>query len=188
VKKAFEGELRSRAVFKLEEINEKYKLIQQGDLIIDLGASPGSWSLYASNLVDPEHGGAIVAVDLLEIDPIPNTQILQGDITSRVVQDKITAMCNGREADIVMSDMMANTTGHKGRDHYLSVGLCETALDFAVQHLRIGGTFLCKMFQGSEEKAFVDEVKGYFTEVKVYKPKSSRSESRETFVIARKRL
>jgi 23S rRNA (uridine2552-2'-O)-methyltransferase len=171
--------LRSRAAFKLIEIDEKFKLLRPGLGVVDLGAAPGGWSQVAV-----QKGAArVVAIDLLPIDPIPGATILQGDFLSDDAPDRVRAALGG-PADLVLSDMAANTTGHAATDHLRIMGLAEAALDFAVSVLAPGGAFVCKLFQGGGERAFQDVLKQRFAKVRHAKPPASRRDSAETYVVA----
>ena len=171
--------LRSRAAFKLIEIDEKFKLLRPGLGVVDLGAAPGGWTQVAV-----QKGAArVVAIDLLPIDPIPGATILQGDFLSDDAPDRVRAALGG-PADLVLSDMAANTTGHAATDHLRIMGLAEAALDFAVSVLAPGGAFVCKLFQGGGERAFQDVLKQRFAKVRHAKPPASRRDSAETYVVA----
>jgi len=171
--------LRSRAAFKLIELDEKFKLLRPGLGVVDLGAAPGGWTQVAV-----QKGAArVVAIDLLPIDPIPGATILQGDFLSADAPDRVRAALGG-PADLVLSDMAANTTGHAATDHLRIMGLAEAALDFAVSVLAPGGAFVCKLFQGGGERAFQDVLKQRFAKVRHAKPPASRRDSAETYVVA----
>ena len=171
--------LRSRAAFKLIEIDEKFKLLRPGLGVVDLGAAPGGWTQVAV-----QKGAArVVAIDLLPIDPIPGATILQGDFLSDDAPDRVRAALGG-PADLVLSDMAANTTGHAATDHLRIMGLAEAALDFAVSVLAPSGAFVCKLFQGGGERAFQDVLKQRFAKVRHAKPPASRRDSAETYVVA----
>ena len=171
--------LRSRAAFKLIELDEKFKLLRPGLGVVDLGAAPGGWTQVAV-----QKGAArVVAIDLLPIDPIPGATILQGDFLSDDAPDRVRAALGG-PADLVLSDMAANTTGHAATDHLRIMGLAEAALDFAVTVLAPGGACVCKLFQGAGERAFQDMLKQRFAKVRHAKPPASRRDSAETYVVA----
>ena len=171
--------LRSRAAFKLIELDEKFKLLRPGLGVVDLGAAPGGWTQVAV-----QKGAArVVAIDLLPIDPIPGAAILQGDFLSADAPDRVRRALGG-PADLVLSDMAANTTGHAATDHLRIMGLAEAALDFAVSVLAPGGAFVCKLFQGGGERAFQDVLKQRFAKVRHAKPPASRRDSAETYVVA----
>nr|WP_246339861.1 RlmE family RNA methyltransferase [Ancylobacter tetraedralis] len=175
---------RSRAAFKLIEIDDKMKLLKPGARVVDLGAAPGGWSQVAAQRVKAEEGrGKIVAIDLLEIDPVPGVEFAQMDFLKDDAPERLKAMLGG-EADVVMSDMAANTTGHRPTDHLRIVGLVELAIDFARQVLAPGGAFIAKVFQGGTENALLAELKRDFTTVKHVKPQASRADSAELYVVA----
>ena len=198
VAKAKAAGYKSRAAFKLLEIDEKYHLLKPGMRLVDLGAAPGGWCQVAAErigLADP--GGRrragisaeaaarahIVAIDLLEIDPLPGVDFLQMDFTLPEA-DEILKERLGGEADGVMSDMAANTTGHKKTDHLKIIGLAEMAVAFAEDVLAPGGFFLCKLFQGGESGELITDLKRKFAIVRHVKPASSRAGSSEVYVLA----
>jgi 23S rRNA (uridine2552-2'-O)-methyltransferase len=177
---------RSRSAYKLLEINEKFKLLKAGIKIVDLGAAPGGWSQVASKIIKSNElasSGTIIAVDLLEIQPIPGVFCLQNDFYDKKAQETIIEMLEG-EADIVMSDMAANTTGHATTDHIRTLDLCEHALEFALKILKPNGHFIAKIFRGGAENTVLDRVKRNFHIVKHFKPSASRQESVEVYLIA----
>ncbi|HEY4041972.1 MAG TPA: RlmE family RNA methyltransferase [Rhodopila sp.] len=168
---------RSRAAFKLLELDDKFHLIRKGARVIDLGAAPGGWSQVAV-----KRGASVLAMDLLPIDPIPGVSTLQGDFTDPDMPRRLTAELGGR-ADLVLSDMAPNTTGHASTDHIRIVALAELALDFAIHILAPGGAFVAKVFQGGSEKPILDLMKRKFVNVRHAKPPSSRKESSELYVV-----
>ena len=172
---------RSRAVFKLEEIDRKYSLLKPGQTIVDLGAAPGGWSQYAARKLSGKC--TVLALDKLEISPIAGVTILMGDFTTDECEAELAALCPNK-VDVVLSDMAPETTGLSKVDHLRAMGLAELAADFAIKHLKPGGVFLCKLFMGGEEKPFADGLRQYFDKVKFEKPESSRAESREVFLLA----
>lgn len=178
---------RSRAAYKLLEIHDKFHLLKPGMKVIDLGAAPGGWSQVAARLTKSdqqnEKNSEIIAVDLLEIEPIVGVQSIQKDFYSADAEGIITAMINGK-ADVVMSDMAANTTGHASTDHIRTLDLCEHALDFALKILKPGGHFVTKIFRGGAENSVLNRVKLNFHTVKHFKPASSRKESVEVYLVA----
>ncbi len=173
---------RSRAAYKLLEIHSKFNLFKTGMKVVDLGAAPGGWSQVAAKLTKSDNNG-IIAVDLLEIDPIPGVQTIQNDFYSADTESIITTMLGGM-ADIVLSDMAANTTGHAATDHIRTLDLCEHALDFALKVLKPGGHFVAKIFRGGAENSVLNKVKLNFHTVKHFKPASSRKESVEVYLVA----
>jgi 23S rRNA (uridine2552-2'-O)-methyltransferase len=170
---------RSRAAFKLAELNERFRLIRRGALVVDLGAAPGGWTQVAV-----QRGAArVVGVDLLAVDPVAGAVMLQGDFTEPEMQARLMAELGGR-ADLVLSDMAPNTTGHGATDHLRIMVLAEVALAFALEALAEGGGFVAKVFQGGAEKAMLDRLKRYFSNVRHAKPPASRKESSELYVVA----
>jgi 23S rRNA (uridine2552-2'-O)-methyltransferase len=170
---------RSRAAFKLLELDEKFKLLRKGVRVLDLGAAPGGWTQVAVK----RGAASVLAVDLLPIEPIRGATIIQGDFTDPEMPARLTEALGGG-ADLVLSDMAPNTTGHAATDHIRIVGLAEMALDFAVQVLTPGGTFVAKVFQGGSEKQVLDVLKRHFAVVRHAKPPASRKESSELYVVA----
>lgn len=175
---------RSRAAFKLIEIDDRLKILRPGLRVVDLGAAPGGWSQVAAKRMKMEEGrGHIVAIDLLEIDPITGVDFAQMDFLTDEAPGQLKAMLGG-DADLVMSDMAANTTGHRATDHLRIVGLVELAIDFARQVLAPGGAFIAKVFQGGTENTLLAELKRDFTMVRHIKPQASRADSSELYVVA----
>jgi 23S rRNA (uridine2552-2'-O)-methyltransferase len=175
---------RSRAVYKLMEIDDKAKILKPGQVVLDLGAAPGGWSQLAAARVGAAEGkGKVVAIDLLPVDPIPGVDILQMDFMDEAAPGHLTEML-GAPADVVLSDMAANTVGHRQTDHLRIVALVEAAAHFAVEVLAPGGTLLAKVFQGGTEGEVLRLLKRYFASVKHVKPAASRSGSSEMYVLA----
>ncbi|WGD30639.1 RlmE family RNA methyltransferase [Ancylobacter sp. WKF20] len=175
---------RSRAAFKLIEIDDKVKILRPGMRVVDLGAAPGGWSQVAAKRIGLENGrGRIIAIDLLEIDPIAGVDFAQMDFLKDDAPEALKAMLGG-PADLVMSDMAANTTGHRPTDHLRIVGLVELAIDFARQVLAPDGAFIAKVFQGGTEGTLLTELKRDFTQVRHVKPQASRADSAELYVVA----
>ena len=173
---------RARSVYKLVEINEKFKIFKGGISVIDIGAAPGSWSQYVAKTVK---SGRLISIDLKEMDPIGNTVQIQGDFTEHDTQSKIKEYTN-EKVDVVMSDMAVNTTGIKDIDSIQTGELCKEAMLFAKDLIRDNGYFVSKIFMGGTFNEIVAEGKKYFKEVKVFKPKSSRKDSKESFIICKK--
>jgi 23S rRNA (uridine2552-2'-O)-methyltransferase len=169
---------RSRAAFKLIELDDRFKLIRRGAKVVDLGVAPGGWSQVAA-----QRGARVVAVDLLAVDPIAGAVVLQGDFTDEAVQARLLAELGGK-ADLVLSDMAPNTTGHTATDHLRIVALAEEALEFALDALGEGGAFVAKVFQGGAERAMLERLKRHFGTVRHAKPPASRKESSELYVVA----
>ena len=175
---------RSRAAYKLIEIADKYKLFRPGGRIVDLGAAPGGWSQIAARSVKSAEGqGRVIGIDLLEIDPIEGVEFRVMDFHDPRAPEMLREWLNGR-ADGVMSDMAANATGHRKTDHLRIVGLAELAIDFARDVLAPGGFFLAKVLQGGSENQLLANLKKDFTSVKHVKPKASRADSAELYVLA----
>lgn len=172
---------RSRAAYKLIELNEKFHFLKPGGRIVDLGAAPGGWCQVAVR--ETKGKGRVVGIDYLEIPPIDGTDILMMDFLEEEAPDRLKAMLAG-EADVVMSDMAAPTTGHKSTDHMRIIALAETALDFAEDVLAPGGAFLAKVLQGGSEQSLLDRLKAKFTKVAHAKPQASRADSAEMYVVA----
>ena len=176
--------LRSRAAIKLEQIEDRYPFLQPHMRVVDLGCAPGGWLQIVSERIKLNKGhGALVGIDLLETDPIGGAQILVGDITEPDMLDAVFDAIEGK-ADAVLSDMAAATTGHRPTDHLRTMALLEIALDFAVQILTPGGTFLAKAFRGGAEKPLMDLLHKHFEKVRHIKPPASRAESVETYLLA----
>ena len=173
---------RDRSVYKLIEIDEKFKIFKGGLSVVDIGAAPGSWSQYASKIVK---NGRLISIDLKKMDPIVNSIQIQGDFTENNTQVEIKKILNVK-ADVVMSDMAVNTTGIKNIDSIQTGELCKEAMVFAKDLLSANGCFISKIFMGGTFNEIVAEGKKYFKEVKVFKPKSSRKDSKESFIICRK--
>ncbi|NQY35750.1 MAG: 23S rRNA (uridine(2552)-2'-O)-methyltransferase RlmE [Alteromonadaceae bacterium] len=182
VKKAQKLGLRSRAVFKIEEINNKDKLIKPGMKVVDLGAAPGGWSEYAVKAVGDK--GQVVACDILSMDPIAGVDFLQGDFREEVVLDALLNRIMGKNIDVVMSDMAANMTGNESADSARSMYLVELALEMCHQVLKKNGSFVVKVFQGEGFEQFMKETRAVFSSVKTRKPQSSRARSREVYLVA----
>ncbi len=172
---------RSRAAFKLLQMDEKYAFLAKARRVVDLGAAPGGWTQVA--LERAAKDCKVVGIDLLEIEEIPGAVLLQGDFLDDDAPDRLTAEMDG-PADIVLSDMAAATIGHARTDHLRIMGLVETALDFAVQILAPGGSFVSKVIQGGAEQTLLDSLKRHFTKVRHVKPAASRSDSAEMYLVA----
>jgi 23S rRNA (uridine2552-2'-O)-methyltransferase len=172
---------RSRAAFKLLEIDEKFKILKPGQKIVDLGAAPGGWSQIAAKVVGPK--GRVVGIDLLPIDPMAGVEFIQLDFLDESAPGKLIEMLGG-PADVVMSDMAANTTGHKKTDHLRIIGLAEAAIYFAREILAPGGAFVAKVFQGGTENQLLADLKRDFAVVRHVKPGASRADSAELYVLA----
>lgn len=172
---------RSRAAYKLTWIDDKYKLLKPGKNVVDLGAAPGSWTEVALERLKGK--GRVIAIDKIEMEDIPEATVLQGDMTSEKVFDDLLALCPDG-VDVVLSDMAPETCGNSATDHIRSMLLCDIALDFAMQTLKPGGSFVCKLFQGGEEKQLIEKLRKAFTKAAYEKPEASRKDSKEIFVVA----
>jgi 23S rRNA (uridine2552-2'-O)-methyltransferase len=173
---------RSRAAYKLAEIDDKYRLLKAGARVVDLGAAPGGWSEIAAHRVAAN--GRVVAIDILDMKPIPGVEFLKLDFLDETAPDRLRALLGGK-VDVVLSDMAANATGHRKTDHLRIMALAEAAAHFAREVLGAGGNFLCKVLQGGTEAALLAELKQDFTSVKHVKPPASRSDSAELYLLAR---
>ena len=175
--------LRSRAAFKLMEIDDRAKLLKPGAKVVDLGAAPGGWSQVAAKRVRAGNGGRVVAIDLLAMDPLPGVDFLQLDFLDPDAPERLKALLGGA-ADVVLTDMAANATGHRATDHLKIMGLAEAAAEFAREVLKPGGAFLAKVLQGGTEVELLASLKRDFASVKHVKPAASRSDSAELYVLA----
>ncbi|VVE06451.1 RlmE family RNA methyltransferase [Pandoraea terrigena] len=191
VKMAQREGYRARAAYKLKEIDEQDRLIKPGQVIVDLGATPGSWSQYARNKLaagkrtDGGIDGTIIALDILPMDPIADVTFLQGDFREDSVLDQLEDIVAGRKVDLVVSDMAPNLSGVASADAARIEHLCDLALDFAQRHLKPDGALLVKCFHGSGYSQIVEKFKHQFKTVAPRKPKASRDKSSETFILGR---
>ena len=183
VRRAREGGWRSRAAFKLIEINTRDRLLIPGALVVDLGAAPGGWSQVAAGKVGRD--GRVIAIDLLEIAPIPGVTILQGDFLDPATQARLAEVLGGRKADVVLSDLSPNISGIASADQARAAELVRMAMRFCEQNLAPQGALLAKVFQGAEFTTLLKEMKAQFREVRTLKPSASREESRDTYLLAR---
>jgi len=177
--------LRSRAAFKLAEIDDRYKVFKPNARVVDLGAAPGGWSEIAAQRVGDN--GHVIALDILAMKPIPGVEFLQLDFLDRSAPARLQAMlgtARAGKADVVLSDMAANATGHRQTDHLRIMALAEAAAEFAREVLAPGGSFLCKVLQGGTEPALLAELKRDFASVRHVKPPASRSDSAELYLLA----
>src|SRR5580700_10287095 len=176
---------RSRAAFKLIQLDDRYHLLKPGGRVVDLGCAPGGWTQIAADRVGAAKGrGAIVGIDLLPTDPVPGATLFAGDFRDPAAADRVRAALGG-PADLVLSDMAAPATGHAATDHLRIVALAEEAFAFAESILKPGGAFVAKVFQGGAEGSLLAALKRAFAEVRHAKPAASRAESAETYVVAR---
>jgi len=174
--------LRSRAAYKLTEIDDKFRLLRPGARVVDLGAAPGGWSEVAARRVGAS--GRVVAIDVLDMKPIAGVEFVKLDFLDDSAPGRLKTLLGGK-ADAVLSDMAANTTGHRQTDHLRIMALAEAAAHFACEILAAGGSFLCKVLQGGTEAALLADLKRDFSNVKHVKPAASRSESAELYLLAR---
>ena len=172
---------RARSIYKLKEIDEKFKILKQAKYIVDLGAAPGSWSQYLAKNIK---NGKILSIDLIKFEPIKNTYQIIGDFTDEKFKTQIKKYFNNK-IDVVVSDMAVNTTGNKNLDSIVTGELCLEAMKFAVDTLNQNGKFVSKIFMGSSFNEIVADSKKLFKETKVYKPLSSRKDSKENFIICK---
>jgi 23S rRNA (uridine2552-2'-O)-methyltransferase len=176
---------RSRAVFKLKEIDEKDHLLKPGMTVVDLGATPGSWSQYAVKRVQP--GGRLIALDLLEMDPLPGVDFIQGDFREEAVLEQLKSALAGRQVDLVLSDMAPNMTGIAATDGAQVMLLAELTLDFARDHLKPGGALLVKVFQGAGFMELRKALQEGFVSLTTRKPAASRDRSAELYLLAKQK-
>lgn len=177
--------MRSRAAYKLRELDDKERLLKPGQRVVDLGAAPGGWSQIAADRVKALDGrGQVIAIDYLGVDPLPGVTILMEDFTAEGAEDTLKSLLRDGRADIVLSDMAAPTVGHAGTDHLRIMALAEAAAHFACDVLTPGGAFLCKVFQGGSERELLNLLKQNFRTVRHVKPPASRSDSAELYVLA----
>ena len=183
VKRAQAEGYRSRAVYKLLEIDEKDRLLRPSLTVVDLGAAPGGWSQLAARRVGNQ--GVLIALDILPMEPLPGVTVIEGDFREAEIFERLLATLSGRPVDLVISDMAPNTSGIKAVDQPRGMYLAELALDFARRSLRPGGDFLTKAFQGAGFDIFLHELRIAFTTVTIRKPKASRARSAEQYLLAR---
>lgn len=183
VKKSWQDGYRSRAAYKLLEINERDQLLRPGITVLDLGAAPGGWAQIASKILGDK--GHVIATDILEMEPLPHVEFLQGDFREQSVFDQLVKMLEGRPVALVISDMAPNISGVTSVDQPRSIYLAELALDMARRVLMPGGDFLVKVFQGSGDEALRKQIQTSFQKILVRKPKASRPQSREVYILAR---
>lgn len=183
VKRAQQEGFRSRAIYKLQEIDERDRLIKHGMTVVDLGAAPGGWAQYARRRVGP--AGRVLALDILPIEPIPGVELMCSDFTEPAALEQLVERLAGRPVDLVISDMSPNISGIGVSDQARTMYLAELALDFTIQHLRPGGDFLVKTFQGQGFNEFFRQLQGGFDKLHSRKPKASRPRSREIYLLAR---
>ncbi len=183
VKRAQKDGYRSRASYKLIELNEKDKLIRPGMLLMDLGSAPGGWSQVAGKIVGEK--GRVIASDILPMDPVDNVDFIQGDFTDDGVFQQILAKLDGRQPDLIISDIAPNISGVAAADQASSMYLVELTLDMVRQVLKPGGNYAVKVFQGEGSEAFLKDVRSSFEKVMIRKPEASRPRSREVYLVAK---
>ena len=183
VKKAQAEGYRSRAVYKLKEIDEKENLFRPGMCVVDLGAAPGGWTQWVTQRMDGR--GRVIALDILPMDAFADVEFIQGDFTEDHVLEQLTALIPAHSVDVLLSDMAPNMSGNPAVDIPRAMYLAELAVDFAHKMLKPGGTFLIKLFHGTGFDALVKELRGHFNQVVIRKPQASRSRSRETYLLAK---
>jgi len=174
---------RARSAFKLLEIDAKDKLLKPGMRVVDLGATPGGWSQVAAQKIGAS--GHVFALDLLEMVGLPNVTFIQGDFTEAAVLAELESQLDGHSVDLVISDMAPNISGIPLADQARSFYLAELALDFAVKHLKPGGSFLVKVFQGGDFEQYVKSLRGHFKQVQIRKPEASRTHSKEVYLLGK---
>lgn len=177
--------LRSRAAFKIQEMDDKYKFLKRGAVVVDLGAAPGGWSQVAAERCKAISGtGQVAAIDYLDVEALPGVDFIKMDFMDDGAEEALLALLKDGRADVVMSDMAAPTVGHQRTDHLRIMALAEAAADFACRILRPGGVFVCKVFQGGTEQTLLDILKRNFKTVRHVKPPASRKDSAELYVLA----
>jgi 23S rRNA (uridine2552-2'-O)-methyltransferase len=174
---------RSRSAFKLKQIQGKFKILKEGNIVIDLGAAPGGWSQVAKEIVGEK--GSVIGIDLSPITPIIGITFLEGDIAKESSLQELIILMGEKKADTVLSDMSPNISGNYSVDHARSVFLCEQALITASTFLKSGGNFLCKVFEGDELKELIEQISNRFAYVKKYSPPATRKSSSEIYIIAK---
>ena len=185
VKKAQAEGYRSRAVYKLLEVQKKDRLIKSGMVVVDLGAAPGGWSQLAAEWVKPK--GQVIALDILPMDELTGVEIITGDFTTDEIYQQLLTQLKGQAVDIVLSDMAPNMSGVPAVDKPKAIYLVEIALDFALQVLKPGGSFLTKVFQGEGSEEFIKQMRKAFEKVIIRKPDASRDRSSEVYILGRGR-
>ena len=182
VKQSVKDGYRSRAVYKLLELNDKSQFLKKGQTIVDLGAAPGGWLQVASKIAGEK--GLVIGLDLLPIDPIVDVKTIEGDFREDNVLKILENTLNGEKVDVVLSDMAANLSGVTAVDQPRAIYLCELAVEFALNHLKPGGWLVVKVFQGEGFEEFLKQVRQHFGTVSMKKPKASRPKSREMYLVA----
>ena len=183
VKRAAQEGYRSRAAYKLAEIDDRDRIFAPGQVVVDLGAAPGGWSQLAAARTRP--GGHVIAIDVLAMEPLPGVELIRGDFREREALARLEAALEGRAVDLVLSDMAPNMTGIRGSDQARAMALAELALEFADRHLTPGGSLLVKVFQGADYPAFLEAMKQRCRQAKVRKPQASKRRSAEHYLLGR---
>jgi len=183
VRRARQEGWRSRAVYKLEELDRRNRLLSSGQVVVDLGAAPGGWSQYATQRVGDS--GRVYALDLLDMDPLPGVEYIRGDFSDEAIYHDLLQKLGDKRVNLVLSDMAPNISGNRSVDQPRAMLLAELAQDFAGRTLERNGTFVCKLFHGEGFDNFVRNCRQQFREVRVRKPAASRPSSRETYLVAR---
>jgi 23S rRNA (uridine2552-2'-O)-methyltransferase len=183
VAKARKEGYRSRAAYKLLEMDDAIKCLKRGAIVVDLGAAPGSWAQVVLEKVGLK--GMVIGIDLLPIAPMAGAEFIEGDFTEDKPLQQLEKLLYGKKVDVVLSDMAANTTGHNQTDHLRIMNLCSLAFEFSKDHLKEGGSFICKVFAGGTESQLLSEIKKSFSSVKHIKPSASRKESAEIYLVAK---
>ena len=174
---------RSRAAYKLAEIDDRDRIFAPGQIVVDLGAAPGGWSQIAAERTAPD--GRVIAIDVLAMEPLPGVELVAGDFRDQETLERLEALLAGRSVDLVLSDMAPNISGIRASDQARAMALAELALDFALKHASADGTLLVKVFQGGDYPAFLQAMKRSWREVRVRKPKASRERSAEHYLLGR---
>lgn len=172
---------RSRAAFKLLELDDKFKFLQKDKWVVDLGSTPGGWTQVAVERVGEDK---VIALDLQPMEPVPGAHFIEGDFLENEVAEQLETYLEGNKIDVVLSDMAASSSGHQATDHLRIMGLCEAALDFAIRNLAKDGCFIAKVLRGGAEHDLLNLLNQHFTKVRHFKPPASRKESTEIYVVA----
>lgn len=183
VQRAAQEGYRSRAAYKLAEIDDRDRILAPGQVVVDLGAAPGGWSQVAESRTRP--GGRVIAMDVLDMEPLAGVAFIHGDFHEAGTLGRLEAALDGRAVDLVLSDMAPNMSGIRASDQARAMGLAELALDFADRHLAVGGSLLVKVFQGSDYPAFLAAMKRRCREIRVRKPQASKRKSAEHYLLGR---